>query len=116
MKRTLILSAWLISTAAGCGAMLTTPGDTTPTTPDDTSAITDSMRDACPILSDDVLEAFIIAVTALRDNGLTESDALVQWVQGCDNIPPDGNFEGDKDACAACLSVIVEDLYENGNG
>ncbi len=39
------------------------------------------------------------------------ADALEAWVQGCEAIPPDGNFGGDMDACASCLSVLVEEVY-----
>ena len=111
MKRTLALPTLLTFAVMGCGVMPTTPGDTTPTTPDDTSSITDRMREACPPLTDEVLEAFVLAVVSLRDDGLSEANALAQWVDGCDSIPPDGNFQGDQDGCATCLTVVVEELY-----
>ena len=114
MKRTLALPTLLAFAVIGCGAMPTTPCDTTPTTPDDTSSVTDQMREACPLLTDEVLEAFVLAVASLRDDGLSEVDALVQWVEGCESIPPDGNFQGDQEACATCLTVIVEDVYSAG--
>ena len=114
MKRTLAFPTLLALAVMGCGEMPTTPGDTTPTTPDDTSSITDSMREACPLLTDEVLGAFVLAVRSLRNDGLSEVDASVQWVDGCDSIPPDGNFQGDQEACAACLTVIVEEVYGTG--
>ena len=113
MKRTLALPTLLMFAVMGCGVMPTSPGDTTPIQ-DDTSSITDRMREACPLLTDEVLEAFVLAVASLRDDGLSEADALVQWVDGCDSIPPDGNFQGDQEACAACLAVIVEEVYGGG--
>ncbi len=78
------------------------------------SETTDRMREACPMLTDEVLDGFVLAVSGLRDNGLSEAEALQQWVEGCDRIPPDGNFEGDVEACRACLPVIVEAVYGDG--
>jgi hypothetical protein len=86
----------------GCPANTTTP---------DSIGVTQTMRDACPILTDEVLEGFIQAISGFRDDGLSEEDALVQWTQGCENIPEDGNFEGDVEACQACLPVIVGEVY-----
>lgn len=77
-------------------------------------AITPRMREACPMLTDEVLEGFVLAVSGLRANGLSEADALQQWVEGCDGIPPDGNFQGDVEACRVCLPVIVEAVYADG--
>jgi len=79
--------------------------------PDAGTGVTDRMREACPMLTDEVLEAFVLAVSGLRDDGLSQPDALVQWVEGCQNIPPDGNFQGDIGACEECMPVIVEDVY-----
>lgn len=73
--------------------------------------ITEAMRLACPLLPDDSLQGFVTAVDALRAEGLEEPEALESWVQGCSNIPPDGNFQGDVDACADCLAAIVEGVY-----
>ena len=70
------------------------------------------MREACPMLSDELLEAWIFAVNGLREELPDAEQAIAQWVAGCENIPPDGNFQGDQDACAACLTVLVEELYE----
>jgi hypothetical protein len=72
------------------------------------------MREACPMLSDELLEAWILAVDGLREDIPDAEQAIAQWVAGCENIPPDGNFQGDQDACAACLTVVVEELYEVG--
>jgi hypothetical protein len=80
--------------------------------PSPTMEITDEMRQACPMLTDEVLDAFIVAISGLRDDGLSESDALVQWVEGCDNIPEDGNFGGDVEACQNCMPAIVIGVYE----
>jgi hypothetical protein len=66
------------------------------------------------MLSDEVLEAWILAVDGLRDALPDVEQATQEWVAGCENIPPDGNFQGDQDACAACLTVIVEELYVVG--
>lgn len=73
--------------------------------------VTQQMRDACPMLSDEVIEGFIAGMEGLRDNGLSEADALELWVDGCEDIPPDGNFQGDIEACRACLPVILEGVY-----
>jgi len=73
--------------------------------------VTQRMRDACPVLTDEVLEAFILAVSSLRDEGLSESDATAQWVDGCASIPPDGSFQGDQEACRTCMPVIVDEVY-----
>jgi hypothetical protein len=72
------------------------------------------MREACPMLSDEVLEGFVLAISGLRDEGLSHPDALEQWVAGCQNIPPDGNFEGDIEACESCLPVIIDEVYSAG--
>lgn len=94
------------------GAFIAVAGACTPVDPpQDVSAITDEMREACPMLSDEVLDGFILAVSGLKDNGLSESDALEQWVAACQNIPPDGNFQGDVEACEACMPVIIEHVY-----
>lgn len=69
------------------------------------------MREACPMLSDELLDAWILAVDGLRGGFPDMQQAIEQWVAGCENIPPDGNFQGDQDACAACLPVIVEEVY-----
>ena len=79
---------------------------------DEVSGVTTRMREACPALSDEVLDAFVLAISSLRNDGLSESDAVTKWVQGCAGIPPDGNFQGDTAACRTCLPVIVEDVYE----
>jgi hypothetical protein len=79
--------------------------------PSPDSGVTAAMRAACPQLSDEVLEGFVLAVEGLRANGLGEEDALQQWVDGCESIPPDGNFSGDQEACADCLRVIVLEVY-----
>ena len=89
---------------AGCGSV-SQPSD-------GGSQVTDRMREACPMLSDELLDAWILAVDGLREDLPDAEQAIAQWVAGCENIPPDGNFQGDQDACAACLTVIVEELYE----
>jgi hypothetical protein len=76
-------------------------------------AITTAMRGACPMLTDEVLDGFLLAVDGLKDGGLSEDDALTQWVDGCDSIPEDGNFQGDVEACRTCLPAIVEAVYAN---
>lgn len=81
------------------------------TPPPDGAGITDEIREACPMLSDDVLEGFVLAISGLKDDGLSEADALEQWVAGCQSIPPDGNFQGDIEACETCMPVIVNVVY-----
>lgn len=73
--------------------------------------VTSSMREACPQLNNDVLDGFLAGIDGLRDEGITRTDAVQLWVDGCTEIPPDGNFQGDLDACAACLTVLVEQVY-----
>lgn len=53
----------------------------------------------------------MLAIDGLRENGLSRDDAIELWVGGCADIPPDGNFEGDVDACESCLPVLVEAVY-----
>jgi hypothetical protein len=98
--------AFLVATIAASGGCNTMPA---PSLAD--PGVTQEMRDACPMLTDEVLEAFILAVSGLRNNGLNRDDALLEWVDGCDNIPPDGNFQGDVEACRACMPVIVDVVY-----
>ena len=113
MKRTLSISSMLAFAALGCNALPTTSDDTT-SPPDDTLSITDSMREACPLLTDEVLEGFVFAIAEIRDGGLGEEDALALWVESCESIPPDGNFQGDIEACRACLPIIVAEVYSSG--
>ena len=57
-----------------------------------------------------------LGLTALLLGGaismLAESDAKAQWVAGCQDIPEDGNFQGNIEACEVCLPVIVEHVYD----
>ncbi|UCE62135.1 MAG: hypothetical protein JSU63_10575 [Phycisphaerales bacterium] len=101
-RLTAVLSLTL--TAAGCGLNSRAPASDL--------QVTDSMREACPMLSDELLEAWILAVDGLREDLPDAEHAIAEWVAGCENVPPDGNFQGDQEACAACLTVIVEELYE----
>ncbi len=69
------------------------------------------MREACPTLTDEALAGYVAAIDQLRTDGLNKDDALIAWVQGCESIPPDGNFGGDQAACATCVAVLVEEVY-----
>ncbi len=100
--------AFLIFIFLACSGCGFTP---VPLPPAGDGSITQEMREACPMLSDEVLEGFILAISGLRDNGLSEADALERWVEACNNIPPDGNFQGDVEACRECLPVLVEAVY-----
>lgn len=100
-RLTAVLSIALVS--AGCGSVSQPP--------DDGPQVTDRMREACPMLSDGLLEAWILAVDGLREDLPDVEQAIGQWVAGCENIPPDGNFQGDVQACRECLPVIVEEVY-----
>jgi len=93
-----------ITLLSGCRSTPTSSGDAE-------EFFTDRMREACPTLPDDGLAGYVAAVGQLRTDGLGEADALVAWMQGCESIPPDGNFQGDAEACKACLSVIVDEVY-----
>lgn len=106
MKRT-IPALLMIPLFAGCPSIPATSGDT-----DD--LFTDRMRDACPALPDEALAGYAAAVDRLREDGLSEEDALAAWTQGCDAILPEGNFQGDVQACRDCLSVIVHVVYSGG--
>jgi len=85
-----------------------------PPDPTETGSVTEAMREACPLLTDEVIEGFLLAIGGLRDNGLSEVDARQQWSDSCENIPPDGNFQGDVEACKACLPTLVEAVYADG--
>lgn len=104
MRKTCKLAIGLLITMVGCVPV--------------TIGVTDPMRTACPLLADltteEVLEGFVLAINTLRIEGLNEADALLLWVASCDSIPPDGNFQGDINACAACLTIIVEEVYSTG--
>lgn len=63
------------------------------------------------MLTDEVIAGFLQAIAGLRDNGLTEDDALQEWVDACEGIPPDGNFQGDVQACKVCMPTLVESVY-----
>ena len=105
-KKELVLLVTSFLLAGGC----------TPIAPDQSAEIgvTQQLRDVCPTLSDEVIEGFIIAISGLRDrdDGLNEADAAQQLVDGCENIPPDGNFQGDIESCRSCLPVIVDHVYD----
>jgi hypothetical protein len=93
-----------IALLAGCG--------NAPNNPENADLVlTDRMREACPTLPDEALAGYVAAIEQLQSDGLSQEDALVAWVQGCDSIPPDGNFGGDQELCAACVSVLVEEVY-----
>lgn len=114
MKRMLCLLMVLAFSALGCNAVPASTDDTNGNMPNEPSSITDTMREACPLLTDEVLEGFVFAIASLRDEGLGEEDALALWVESCESIPPDGNFQGDIEACRACLPVIVAEVYSSG--
>ena len=101
-KSVLLPIAAMILACTGCPSMAP---------PADDGGVTQAMRDACPLLTDEVLEGFLLAISELGDDGLSEEDALVQWAEGCESIPPDGNFQGDVEACRACLPVLVQAVY-----
>ena len=73
--------------------------------------VTATMRDACPILNDPIIQAFLDAINAVSLEGIGRDEALTAWVQSCEAIPPDGNFGGDQAACVDCLSVLVDEAY-----
>lgn len=100
----------LIPFAIGCAMPPTDTGNHNSEPP---IGVTDTMRNACPILSDESIEAFIMAVAALQDDLPETQEAIDSWVASCANIPPDGNFQGDVEACETCLPVIVEEVYDS---
>lgn len=102
-RKALSLAVGAFLACTGCNAM-SPPAD-------DGTTVTQPMRDACPMLTDEVIEGFILAISGLRDNGLGEQDALREWVDGCNNIPPDGNFRGDVEACRKCMPAVVNEVY-----
>lgn len=108
VKRVLLLCTLVGTSLAGCTAV----------NPDPTGGteVTQELRDACPTLTDEVIEGFIVAIVGLQERDLSEADALTQWVDGCENIPPDGNFQGNVEACQSCLPVIVEHVYDDKTG
>lgn len=93
-----------IALLSGCRSTPTNSGDSD-------EFLSDRMREACPTLPDEALASYVAAIDQLRMEGLTEEDALIAWVQGCESIPPDGNFGGNKDLCATCLAALVEEVY-----
>ena len=103
LKHVLLICSVVGASLAGCTAVNTDPADDI--------EVTQELREACPTLTDEVIEAFIVAVAGLQERDLSEADATQQWVDGCENIPPDGNFQGDVEACRSCLPVIVEHVY-----
>ena len=106
MKR-VVSVLFAIGVLAGCGNKVNPPSDN--------GLLTDRMRQACPTLSDEVLASYVAAIDQLRtQQGLGKDDALASWVQGCQSIPPNGNFGGDQGRCVQCLQVLVEEVYGSG--
>ncbi|MBI3834541.1 MAG: hypothetical protein HY287_09470 [Planctomycetes bacterium] len=90
---------------AGCGNQANPPSNNGP--------LTDSMRQACPTLSDEALVSYVTVIDQLRtQDGLSKEDALTSWAKGCQSIPPNGNFGGDQELCVACVTALVEEIYK----
>lgn len=114
MKQLFSLSIVVVFSTLGCNAVTTPMGDMTDDMMDDTSSATATMREACPLLMDDIIEGWVQVFESFRDNGTSEADATNLWVESCDDIPTDGNFLGDVEACKVCLPVIITEVYAAG--